>query len=181
VRKGWMPPPVPPVGRYSRYGPEHKEAVKRIRATRGRLGAKPCAVDGCKKLSVSRGWCRAHYLRWRRLGDPLAAGVIGAPRQPVEPRFLARLGEPNERGCREWQGARQPTGYGEITVNGKSATTHRLAWELAHGPIPTGMCVCHHCDNPPCCEPSHLFLGTHKDNMQDAAKKGRWPHQKKAA
>jgi len=51
---------------------------------------------------------------------------------------------------------------------------HRLAWELTYGPIPDGMLVCHHCDNPICCRPDHLFLGTPSDNMQDALRKGRF-------
>ena len=67
-------------------------------------------------------------------------------------------------------------GYGEIGAGRAGAgvlRAHRLAWEFAYGPIPTGAQVLHRCDNPPCCNPSHLFLGTHQDNMADKVAKGR--------
>ena len=80
-------------------------------------------------------------------------------------------------GCLEWTGWRHPRGYGKMTVHvdGKQTgrLTHRVAWELANGPIPEGMLVCHRCDNPSCCNPDHLFLGTDVDNMRDAREKGR--------
>lgn len=65
-------------------------------------------------------------------------------------------------------------GYGRIRVDGKSWLAHRFSWVLANGPIPEGMYVCHRCDNPPCINPEHLFLGTQTDNMRDMAAKGRW-------
>jgi hypothetical protein len=99
----------------------------------------------------------------------------------VKQRLGRRLvKQPN--GCREWQGYTNADGYGMIGDNErKMLRVHRLAWTLVNGPIPDGVDVLHHCDNPPCgeTEPSdaypegHLFLGTHADNMADKATKGR--------
>ena len=73
----------------------------------------------------------------------------------------------------EYQGAKSKR-YGVFYIGSrKSIGAHRYAWSLANGPIPDGMFVCHKCDNPPCCNPDHLFIGTHDDNMRDMAKKGR--------
>ena len=78
-------------------------------------------------------------------------------------------------GCMEWGGATNPKGYGQIWVDGRNTLTHRLAWELANGPIPLGLNVLHHCDNPPCCNVEKcLFLGTVGDNNADMMAKGRY-------
>ncbi len=63
--------------------------------------------------------------------------------------------------------------YGRKRVNGKIVYMHRLAWEDANGTIPDGLCVLHKCDNPACINVDHLFLGTHKENMEDRDRKGR--------
>jgi hypothetical protein len=73
--------------------------------------------------------------------------------------------------CWIWKGCTLKDGYGRVKFKGEYPIT-RVIWELLHGRIPDGMCVCHHCDNPPCVNPDHLF-GTHKDNRDDMIKKGR--------
>lgn len=79
--------------------------------------------------------------------------------------------------CIEWTGATNGTGYGKtkVKIDGRWRffSVHRRAWELMRGPIPDGMLVCHTCDNPICFNVEHLFLGTHKDNSHDMARKHR--------
>ena len=75
--------------------------------------------------------------------------------------------------CIEHKGKPRPNGYVRITVNYKSWYAHRYAWFIKHGEIPEGMDVCHKCDNRRCHNVEHLFIGTRKDNMQDAKQKGR--------
>ena len=67
-------------------------------------------------------------------------------------------------------------GYGKMWVGDKLMLTHRFAYEVAYGPIPEGMKVCHECDNPRCCNVKHLFLGTQSDNLADMRAKGRLSH-----
>ena len=75
--------------------------------------------------------------------------------------------------CWEWTGGKDRQGYGRMRVNGKHVSAHRFSYELNVGRIPSGLMVCHRCDNPGCVKPSHLFIGTAKDNNHDAVKKGR--------
>lgn len=91
----------------------------------------------------------------------------------MEEFFRAFCGKPTEAGCVEWMGRRTRFGHGIGTFRNQVIATHRYAYELAYGPIPNGLHVLHHCDNPPCVNPSHLFLGTEADNVRDKTEKGR--------
>jgi hypothetical protein len=77
--------------------------------------------------------------------------------------------------CWIWTGCKTPFGHGRIYVSGANTTdhVHRVVYEMFHGAIPPRMVVMHRCDNPPCCNPDHLTLGSHKDNMEDRDHKKR--------
>lgn len=76
--------------------------------------------------------------------------------------------------CWIWTGGKKRKGYGAVSYHGKTDRSHRLAWRLTNGPIPPETpCVLHRCDNPPCCNPSHLFLGDNAANTRDMVAKGR--------
>jgi hypothetical protein len=77
--------------------------------------------------------------------------------------------------CWEWQGPLSHSGYGQMNMGrrGSRMPAHRFSWELHYGPIPECLFCCHHCDNPICVRPDHLFLGTLQENLADMRAKGR--------
>lgn len=105
----------------------------------------------------------------------------GRKPRPVPERMEACIERVTESGCWLWLGS-TIRGYGVLSIGSRGNGTkrlvyaHRLSWELNRGPIRDGLHVLHRCDVPACCNPDHLFLGTHDDNMADMLRKGRAPH-----
>jgi len=132
-----------------------------------------CSVDECSNLVKARELCGMHYQRGRTSGELDLLPVI----PPAERLTTGLVRQAN--GCLEWTGYTNVSGYGVTWFGGRKTLAHRVAWILANGPIPEGMYVCHTCDNPPCCNVAHLFLGDAVANGQDMAAKGRGWQQKK--
>jgi Mor family transcriptional regulator len=93
-------------------------------------------------------------------------------RSTLEDRFWAKVDKKGENECWEWKGAISG-GYGSFNYNGNGVHAHRVVYILVNGKISDEVEICHICDNPSCCNPNHLFSGTHKDNMVDRVNKER--------
>lgn len=125
-----------------------------------------CSRDGCGRGGkLVRGMCGRCYGYWLDHTPP--------EDRPVAPRFSRTFWDfvekTHEHGCWTWQGSRDRKGYGRWS----RVLTHRHSWSLANGPIPDGLWVLHHCDNPPCVNPRHLYLGTVVENVRDSVARGR--------
>ena len=125
-----------------------------------------CESDDCDRSVHGHGLCLMHYKRRRT--------ALRNPKKTPLQKFWEHA-TPTE-GCWEWAGSLDQDGYGclFVTVDGQLVQrAHRAAWALFRGPIPHGALVRHTCDNPPCCNPDHLRLGTHQDNSDDKVARRR--------
>lgn len=136
-----------------------------------------CYLEDCNRDSEKVGLCHSHYQRFSRNGKDFDKSPI--KEMTILGRFKHKMGIKNQNSCIEYMGEKSSDGYGKFYTSKKIYTmAHRMAYELFIGNIPKGMLVCHKCDNPSCINPEHLWLGTHHDNMQDMADKGRHPNKK---
>lgn len=127
---------------------------------------KSCCV-ACCETPTKKGdrYCSMHRARLSRHGRLDKPGYL---------EIIFKNSRPMPNGCIEWQGYKNKDGYGRRRAFGVKVLVHRLVYELInHKTINDDLCICHSCDNPSCINPAHLFLGTHKDNIQDCIKKGR--------
>lgn len=126
----------------------------------------------CCDPILARGWCRRHYQRWAKYGDPRKTVNVLVTDSPEE--RLRRGGwKVTSDGCWEWLGNRFANGYGRVALKDTTVGAHRVAYETWVGPIPEGHLIRHKCDNKPCINPEHLETGTHADNMADKVARGR--------
>lgn len=135
----------------------------------------PCLVEDCDRPIESRGFCKSHYRNYRNTGDPLLT-LREQNRVSVDERFWSKVdksGGPNA--CWPWTASTQGSGYGAFRLDGRHRNANRVALELHLGRLlAEEEHACHTCDNPPCCNPNHLYVGNAFTNMQDKVRRGRW-------
>jgi hypothetical protein len=130
---------------------------------KGIRGSSPkCAVRGCERPSVARGWCSAHYQRWKAHGDPLGGGPAAPHGRSAAERFWPRVRK--TASCWIWEGSRR-RGYGQFSFNGRPVAAYRWAYEALRGPVPAGMELDHLCRNPSCVNPDHMEPVSHRENV----------------
>lgn len=144
------------------------------------ISKRQCSVEGCEGpiLVVGKRLCSKHYWRQHRYGD------VNATKRPTvgmspEDRFWLKVDRSGgDDACWPWTATRNSDGYGRFRrVTGENMEgAHRCAYQFTYGEITPGAHICHHCDNPPCCNPSHLYEGDATTNSHDKESRGRANH-----
>lgn len=124
-----------------------------------------CLVDNCNNKTEARGWCKKHYGRWRRYGDPLKTKSTPTG-EPM--RFIKKVLEIDTDECIEWPFTKANYGYGEIIVDGRKRLAHRIVCEMAIGEkLPRNTDVAHSCNNRRCVNWKHVRPATRAENVAD--------------
>lgn len=139
-----------------------------------------CNIAGCdipanRHTRSSHPLCEKHYMRIRRHGNPYVRNGKDDRKSLNYWLDYYRVIPADPNACYGWTGRLHSHGYGLISHNGQTYKAHRLAAELAHGPVPANLDVLHSCDNPPCTNPKHVKAGTAQQNIQDMYERGRHP------
>lgn len=116
-------------------------------------------------FGASKRRSKAHYRMMKKMAM--------AAMRPKEERFWGKVVKGLSDECWKWNGATVTQGRGVFRWNGRVILATRIVWEITNRPVPEGQCVLHRCDVPWCCNPAHLFIGTHTDNMRDMISKHR--------
>lgn len=136
-----------------------------------------CSIPTCREPSRVRGWCRAHYWRWQRHGDPLGGGTPRPRGRSIRERIIVKIRMTD--GHWLWQAAiDKPSGYGIITIDGVVKKAHRVSYEEFVGPIPEGLHIDHVCRVRACVNPLHLEPVTCLENVRRGQGNGSQTHCK---
>ena len=166
ARGGWVK------GEHLRYVQYHTSKTKfQVQCTPPNpSGLCQCGCGQTTKVATythsKNGWVKGEHLRYIH-------GHNGASTLTTEERFWNSVDKSGD--CWLWTSIKNKAGYGVLCTKNKHILAHRYSYELANGPIPEGMLICHHCDTPACVRDSHLFCGTDADNVADKVAKGRIP------
>lgn len=150
---------------------QDRNSLVGVKIKRKNLSTAPCQHPECTGFAWAQGYCGTHYQKMKKLGVIQSKRILNNPVR----RYYSKIEVNPETLCWEWTGAIHPNGYPLMGIGGKQKQfkVHRFAYQMFFGDIPDGFVAMHSCDNRKCSNPAHLSLGTHKENMQDASRKGR--------
>jgi hypothetical protein len=143
---------------------------------------KLCSLNDCNRKLYARNYCRKHYKRFLKHGNPhivlISHHAHTSKVHLMKERFESNFTKSDDNSCWIWQGKLNPLGYGSFNLHiglckYKKVVASRLSYEYYNGHISGKMYVCHTCDTPSCVNPRHLYLGTARRNAQDMSNKGR--------